>query len=117
MPNIFSALHLYPINGVASRIENDGTAWSYRDAKWAATIFAADPEPANVDDQKAWVVDYWDAVHPHSAGGAYVNFMGDEGQDRIKTAYRDNYPRLAEIKKRYDPDNLFRLNQNIKPAE
>jgi FAD/FMN-containing dehydrogenase len=65
----------------------------------------------------SWARDYWSALHPHSAGGAYVNMMMNEGQDMIKAAYRDNYPRLAEIKAKYDPTNLFRVNQNIKPAE
>ena len=117
VPNIFSALHLYPIDGVASDVRPDETAWSYRDAKWAEVIFAADTDPANSDVNRNWVVDYWSAVHPYSAGGGYVNFMEDEGQDRVRTAYRDNYGRLAEIKRRYDPDNFFHLNQNIRPAE
>jgi hypothetical protein len=58
---------------------------------------------------------YYDALHPYSAGGAYVNFMMDEGEDRVKATYRGNYDRLVEIKTKYDPDNLFRVNQNIKP--
>lgn len=116
VPNIFSALHLYPVDGVASRVRSDETAWSYRDAKWSSVIFAGDMDPAKFDDLKMWVVDYSDAVRPYSAGGAYVNFMQEEAQDRVRASYRDNYPRLAEIKKRYDPDNFFHLNQNIQPA-
>jgi FAD/FMN-containing dehydrogenase len=116
VPNPFSAMHLYPVDGVAGRVGNDETAWSYRDARWAEVIFAGDVDPAKFDDLRTWVVDYWDAVHPYSAGGAYVNFMQDEGEDRVKTSYRDNYPRLAEVKRRYDPDNFFHLNQNIQPA-
>jgi FAD/FMN-containing dehydrogenase len=79
-------------------------------------IVAVDPDPASADLLKSWVVDYWEATHPYSAGGAYVNFMMEEGQDRVQASYGDNYPRLAEIKKKYDPENLFRVNQNIKPA-
>jgi FAD/FMN-containing dehydrogenase len=64
-----------------------------------------------------WTKDYYDAIHPYSAGGAYINFMmDDEGQDRVKASYKDNYDRLAKIKSKYDPNNLFRVNQNIKPA-
>jgi FAD/FMN-containing dehydrogenase len=65
---------------------------------------------------RAWTVDYWDAVHPHSAGGAYVNFLMDEGEDRVRATYRGNYGRLAEIKARYDPENVFRVNQNVSPG-
>ena len=63
-----------------------------------------------------WSVDYFEALHPYSAGGAYVNMMMDEGQERVRASYRDNYDRLARIKATYDPDNLFRVNQNIEPA-
>jgi FAD/FMN-containing dehydrogenase len=80
-------------------------------------IFAVDPDPAAVDGMKSWVVDYWEATRPYSAGGAYINFMMDEGQERVQASYRDNYARLAEVKKKYDPGNLFRVNQNILPAD
>ena len=63
-----------------------------------------------------WTKDYWRELHPSSAGGAYVNFLMDEGQDRIRAAYRGNYDRLAQLKERYDPDNVFHVNQNIRPA-
>jgi Berberine and berberine like len=75
-----------------------------------------DPDPATLDEIRRWTVDYFEALHPHSAGGAYVNMMMDEGQDRVRDSYRDNYDRLAEIKAKYDPGNLFRVNQNIEPA-
>jgi FAD/FMN-containing dehydrogenase len=117
VPNIFSSMHLYPVDGVASRVGPDETAWNYRDAKWSSVIFAADPDPAKKDDIRSWVIDYFEAVHPFSAGGSYINFVADEGPDRVKTSYGDNYARLADMKKRYDPDNFFHLNQNIRPAE
>jgi FAD/FMN-containing dehydrogenase len=117
VPNIFSSMHLYPVDGVAGRIGADETAWSYRDAKWSIVIFAADADPAKFDDLKSWVVDYSEAVRPYSAGGAYVNFIQEEEPDRVKAAYRDNYTRLVEVKRRYDPDNFFHLNQNIQPAD
>ena len=75
------------------------------------------PDPANKEKIISWTKSYYDAVHPFSAGGAYVNFlMGDEGEERVKKTYGGNYERLAEIKKKYDPDNFFRVNQNIKPS-
>ena len=75
-----------------------------------------DPDPANAAAITRWTSDYWEATHPYSAGGAYVNFMMDEGQDRVRATYQGNYDRLAEVKANYDPDNTFRINQNIHPA-
>lgn len=116
LPNMWSTMHMYPVNGAAGRVKNDDTAWSYRDATWAQVIVGVDPDPANAAKVTKWTKDYWEATHPYSAGGAYINFMMDEGQDRIRATYKDNYDRLARIKAKYDPDNLFRVNQNIKPA-
>jgi FAD/FMN-containing dehydrogenase len=115
MPTMFSTMHLYPINGAAHRVRNTETAWAYRDATWAEVIVGVDPDPAKKDQITKWARDYWEAVHPYSAGGAYVNFMMDEGEDRIRATYGENYKRLAAIKAKYDPNNLFRVNQNIKP--
>jgi FAD/FMN-containing dehydrogenase len=84
--------------------------------KWAQVIVGVDPDPANAELVKAWTVDYWDAVHPYATGGAYVNFMMDEGQGRVEATYGENFSRLAAIKAKYDPDNLFHVNQNIRPA-
>jgi hypothetical protein len=116
LPTLHSTMHLYPIDGKAGRIKNSATPWCYRDAKWAQVMVGVDPDSANKERISAWAKDYWNALHPHSAGGAYVNFMMDEGDDRIRATYGKNYDRLAKIKKRYDPTNLFRVNQNIKPA-
>jgi hypothetical protein len=116
MPTPLSTMHLYPINGAASRINNKDTAWNYRNATWAMVIVGIDPDPVNKEIITKWTKDYWEALHPYSAGGAYVNFMMDEGEDRIKATYGDNYERLVTIKNKYDPNNLFRVNQNIKPA-
>jgi FAD/FMN-containing dehydrogenase len=117
LPTTQSTMHLYPINGAASRVKNAATPWSYRDATWASVIVGVDPDPANKEKISAWARDYWSALHPYSAGGAYVNFMMDEGEDRVRATYGKNYARLAKIKKRYDPTNRFRVNQNIKPAK
>jgi FAD/FMN-containing dehydrogenase len=116
LPTMLSSMHMYPVNGAASRISKKDTAWSYRDATWAMVIVGVDPDPANKDKITAWTKQYWEALHPYSAGGAYVNFMMDEGEERVKATYGDNYDRLVTIKNRYDPDNLFRVNQNIKPT-
>ncbi len=117
LPTPLSTMHLYPVNGAAQRVEPGETAWSYREATWAEVIVGVDPDPANDDRLKRWANAYWDALHPHSAGGAYVNFMmHDEGQDRIRATYRDNYDRLVAVKTKYDPANFFRVNQNIRPA-
>jgi FAD/FMN-containing dehydrogenase len=78
-------------------------------------IVGVSPDPADKEKITAWAREYWQALHPHSAGGAYVNFMMDEGQERIRATYRDHYDRLAAIKQRYDPTNFFRVNQNIAP--
>jgi FAD/FMN-containing dehydrogenase len=91
------------------------TAWSYREANFAQVIVGVDPDPANNERMIGWSKAYWQAMHPHSAGGGYVNMIMDEGPDRVQAAYRDNYPRLAQIKAKYDPQNLFRVNQNIRP--
>ncbi len=116
MPSWQSTMHLYPINGAASRVNAKDTAWSYRHANWAQVMVGVDPDPANKDKITKWTKDYYDALHPFSAGGAYVNFMMDEGEDRIKATYGENYQRLVAIKNKYDPQNLFRVNQNIRPT-
>ncbi len=116
IPTPLSTMHLYPIDGAAHRVGRRDTAFSYRDATWAGVFAGIDPDPANAGAIKTWSVGYQEALHPYSAGGAYVNFMMEEGQDRIRATYRDNYDRLARIKATYDPNNLFRVNQNIRPA-
>ena len=116
LPSMHSTMHLYPINGAASRVGKHDTAWNYRDATWAQVMVGVDPDPANNEKTISWTKSYYDALHPCSAGGAYVNFMMDEGEERVKATYGDNYERLVAIKNRYDPGNLFRVNQNIKPT-
>jgi FAD/FMN-containing dehydrogenase len=116
LPTMHSAMHLYPINGAAHRVGKNDTPWAYRDATWAQVIVGVDPDPANKARIIAWAREYWDALHPFSAGGAYVNFMMEEGEDRVKATYRENYGRLVTIKNKYDPTNLFRMNQNITPT-
>ncbi len=116
MPTIHSTMHLYPIDGKAHQVGPDDTPWAFRKAKWSKVIAGVDPDPANTEAISVWAKEYWEALHPHSAGGAYVNFMMEEGEDRVKATYGSNYERLEAIKQKYDPRNLFRVNQNIKPA-
>ena len=116
LPTPHSTMHLYPIDGAAARVAADATAFPYRAGGWAGVIVGVDPDPANKDLISSWAKDYWEALHPSSAGGAYVNFLMEEGEDRVRTAYQDNYPRLARVKAAYDPGNVFHVNQNIKPA-
>ncbi|MFL5823027.1 MAG: FAD-binding oxidoreductase [Solirubrobacteraceae bacterium] len=116
MPTWKSTMHLYPIDGAVHDVDSADTAWSYRDARWGAVFAGVDPDPQNAPAITRWTIDYHEALHPYSAGGAYVNMMMDEGEERIRASYRGNYERLAAVKRAYDPDNLFRVNQNIRPA-
>jgi len=116
VPNPSSAAHVYPVSGAAHRVGKHDTAFSYRDANYVHIMASVAQDPGEVPKHKEWVRRYWEALHPHSAGGSYVNFMMEEGEDRVAASYRDNYSRLAQIKKKYDPSNLFRLNQNIQPG-
>ncbi|MBN9463574.1 MAG: FAD-binding oxidoreductase [Burkholderiales bacterium] len=116
MPTPQSGMHLYPVDGAVHRVGRGDTAFSYRETRWASVIIGVDPDPANREKITDWTRRYHDALHPHSAGGAYVNFMMDEGQERVQATYRDNYARLAAVKAKYDPGNLFRVNQNVRPV-
>jgi FAD/FMN-containing dehydrogenase len=116
LPTPQSTMHLYPIDGAAHGVGSADTAFAYRQARYGQVIVGVDPDPANNERMSQWARDYHDALHPHSAGGAYVNMMmHDEGPDRVRASYGDNYDRLVEVKRRYDPSNLFRVNQNIAP--
>ncbi len=116
MPSWQSTMHLYPIGGKPNEIGPEKTPWGHRQAKWSEVIVGVDSDPKNTEAITEWARKYWEALHPHSAGGAYVNFMMEEGEDRVKATYGSNYDRLAAIKQYYDSTNLFRINQNIKPG-
>ena len=117
LPTLHSTMHLYLINGAVHKTAKDGTPWSFRDAIWSEVIVGVDPDPANKDRIVEWATRYWEALRPYGAGGAYVNFMmDDEGDARVRASYGDNYERLARIKAKYDPENFFRVNRNIRPA-
>jgi FAD/FMN-containing dehydrogenase len=115
VPTVNSTVHIYPINGACHRVAPDETAFAYRDATFAMVIAGMWPDPAENDANTAWVRGFYDATAPHSEEGGYINFMADDDQERIRANYKGNYDRLVEVKRKYDPDNLFRLNQNIKP--
>ena len=116
MPSALSSMHLYPVDGAVRRVGAADTAWSYRDVTFSQVIVGVDADPANADAITRWTVDYWDATHPYSAGGAYVNFMMDEGADRVRATYQGNFDRLAQTKAKYDPANLLHINPNVPPA-
>jgi FAD/FMN-containing dehydrogenase len=117
LPSVLSGMHLYPVDGAARRRKKDATAWGHRDVAWSMAIVGVDPNPAMAPNLKNWAQAYWKAVHPFDLEGAYPNFMmDDEGEARVRAAYGGNYERLSVLKKKYDPENLFRMNQNIYPA-
>jgi FAD/FMN-containing dehydrogenase len=116
VPNDLSTMHLYPVNGAAHKVGRDETAWGYRDANWSMVIAGVSRDPGGNGKTIQWAKDYWQALHPHSAGGSYINFMMEEGQERIQATYGGNYERLRKVKAKYDPDNFFHVNQNIEPA-
>jgi FAD/FMN-containing dehydrogenase len=116
VPEVSATMHLYPINGAAHRFGADDTAFAYRDANFATVIVAAWQDPAVDRERIQWVRDYYDATAPHSEAGGYVNFMADDDQSRVQDNYRGHFDRLTQVKRTYDPDNLFHLNQNIPPG-
>lgn len=116
VPAMTSTMHIYPINGACHRVEPDATAFAYRDASFATVIAGMWPDAADDEQNTAWVRGYYDAIAPHSEEGGYINFMAGDDQDRIRQNYKGNYDRLQQVKREYDPDNMFRHNQNIAPA-
>jgi FAD/FMN-containing dehydrogenase len=115
VPAVNSTMHIYPINGAVHRVAADATAFAHRDANFATVIAGMWPDPMDNEANIKWVRDYYSATAPFSEEGGYVNFMSADDQDRVKANYGDNYERLVEVKRTYDPGNLFHLNQNIAP--
>ena len=116
LPTWKCTTHFYPISGAASRVGATDTAWSARDGGWVQVIVGVDPDPANAGLVTSWARSFSEAVQPYAAAGGYVNMIMDEGDDRVRAIYGPNYDRLAQVKAKYDPDNIFHVNQNIKPA-
>jgi FAD/FMN-containing dehydrogenase len=115
VPAMTSTVHIYPINGACHDMASDQTAFAYRDANFATVIAGMWPDPAQNAANTQWVRDYYDATAPLSEAGGYINFMAEDDQSRIEANYKGNYQRLVQVKRKYDPDNLFHVNQNIKP--
>ncbi len=116
LPSGHSTMHMYPLGGAAARVPTDETAFSHRDGGWIAVIVGVDPDPANAPAISAWAKEYGEALHRVASGGTYVNFLMDEGEERVRSAYGASYDRLAAVKRRYDPGNLFHVNQNVRPV-
>lgn len=117
LPSALSAMHLYPIDGAIHRKNKGDTAWNARDATWSMVILGVDPDPSKFPQLRQWARDYWAAVHRFDLAGGYPNFMmDDEDQDRLESTFGDNFPRLLSLKRKFDPTNLFRVNQNICPG-
>jgi FAD/FMN-containing dehydrogenase len=115
-PSELSLMHLYPIDGAVHRVPKEATAWTAREATWSMVIAGIDSDAKQADALKTWGREYWKTVHRFNLEGAYVNFMmDDEAAGRVQATYGDNYKRLASVKAKYDPKNLFRVNQNIQP--
>src|SRR5262249_54870737 len=116
VPSPRTAIFFGPINGVASRVAPDATAFPHRGGTLIG-LYSLWDDPAHTDRNGVWTREAWDALQPFASGGVYVNELGaDEGEDRVRLAFGRNYERLARIKAAYDPENLFRLNANVKPA-
>ncbi len=115
IPAVNSTMHIYPINGACHRVASDATAFGHRDANFATVIAGMWPDATHNKANIKWVRDYYDATSPHSEEGGYINFAADDDQGRAPANFGANYNRLVSAKKKYDPHNLFRFNQNIKP--
>jgi FAD/FMN-containing dehydrogenase len=115
VPAVSSTMHIYPINGACHRTSADATAFGHRDATFATVIAGMWPDAAANTANIKWVRDYSDAIAPHSEVGGYVNFMSEDDNNRVEANYGSNYARLRDVKRAYDPDNVFRANQNVKP--
>ncbi|UXM93125.1 FAD-binding oxidoreductase [Paenarthrobacter sp. JL.01a] len=111
-----TAVHVYPIDGAVSRVGIQDTAFAHRDMKFSPVIATQWPDPADNEANMAWARGYAAALAPHSEAGGYINFMDSEDQNRVADNYGPNWEKLVAVKAKYDPGNLFRVNQNIPPA-
>src|SRR5690606_27067292 len=109
IPTLHSTTHFYPIDGKVHAVGAEETAWANRNSRWVQVIVGVDPDPANAEKIIKWSKDYYDAMKPYANGGSYVNFMMDEGQERVKSSYGINYNRLVDVKRKYDPSNFFHV--------
>ena len=116
-PSPSSYTILFHLGGAIRRVDGAATAFEDRSAEHALNINAVWADAQATEQHITWARTFWEAMHPLSTGGVYVNFLGEEGEGRVRAAYgSDKYSRLRALKRKYDPANLFRLNQNIPPA-
>lgn len=115
LPSGHSEIFIASIGGASAKISSGATAYSNRDARFVLNVHTRWETPEEDELCVAWARDFFEATKPFATGGVYVNFLSEGESDRIANAYGTNYARLAEIKRQYDPENLFRINQNIKP--
>ena len=115
VPEVSATMHLYPINGACHRVGPNDTAFAYREAKYGMVFLAAWNDPAKDAERIQWVREYYQAMAPYSEPGGYINFMQDDDYGKIRVNYRQNYDQLVQVKRKYDPTNLFHINQNITP--
>ena len=108
-------VHIYPLGGAIGRVGTNKTAFRHRAERFSTIISATWFDPAQSQAHIDWVRGLWQAMGPYASGGVQPNFLGEEGDERVRAAYGDNYPRLAAVKRRYDPTNFFHMNQNIRP--
>ena len=115
-PSAQALVVLQQVGGAIARVPSADTAYVNRDAAYDCFPISIWQNPAEDAANIEWARDFWTAMRPFSTGGVYVNNLGEEGEDRVRAAYGDNYHRLAALKRKYDPNNIFRLNQNVRPA-
>ncbi|WP_149183602.1 FAD-binding protein [Streptomyces sp. TRM49041] len=115
LPSMQTNTIVFPIDRACHRVGPTDTAFAYRDATFSTGLGPSFADPSDIERNVAWCRDYDRALRPHTEEGGYINFLSDDDQDRVRTNYRQNYDRLVELKRRYDPGNLFRVNHNITP--
>ena len=115
-PTLESGTFIFPINGAGHRVAPEATAFGGRSAPYSVVVAGAWQDPADNDKNIQWVRDYYEALRPHSEEGGYINFMSHDDHDKAPSNYGASYQRLRQVKTAYDPDNLFRVNQNIQPG-
>ena len=116
LPTPMTQVVLEHLDGEISRVDPDATAYRHRDAAFSFNVFPRWEDPAEDEAHVSWAREFQDAVRPYATDGVAVNFLSQEGDERVRAAYGENYDRLVELKDRYDPGNLFRMNQNVAPS-
>lgn len=116
VPSRHSGIAFEQMGGAMARVGETDTAFSHRSATFSLLLLGGWDDPAATASNVAWVRELWERTLPLSSAGVYVNYLGNEGDERVRDAFGVNYPRLVELKRKYDPQNVFRLNQNIRPS-